>query len=98
MKYYLVDVEAQNSVRKIRSNAIVECRFWERVPIDKVFQNCIDMGYPTISILSVTRVGKKAMKFLKNHISKDYSSLNIESSSKSLEEVLSNGIGGLNDR
>lgn len=94
MKYYLVDVEAQNSVRKIRSNAIVECRFWEKVPIDKIFQNCIDMGYPTVSILSVTRVSKKTMIFLKNHISKDYSSLSIESSTRDLEKMLSEMGGG----
>lgn len=37
-------------------------------PLDLVYKNCIDLGYPSLNILSVTRINKKSAEMIKKHI------------------------------
>lgn len=65
--YYLVELIAYNPSKSMRSNCVLESR--GRFPsLEDVVGNCITIGYPSVNILSVTRVNKKTAEFLKNHI------------------------------
>ena len=37
-------------------------------PLDLVYKNCVEIGYPSLNILSVTRISKKSAKVIKEHI------------------------------
>ena len=67
-RYYLVELVACNQVKSVRSNCIVEGRMFGLPPLDKVYQNCVEIGYPSLNILSVTRVSRKCAEVIKKHI------------------------------
>lgn len=68
MKYYLVELSAMNSVKSIRSNCILKAKWFQKPPLEKAFRVCVDNGYSTVNVLSVTRVSKKTAVALTEHI------------------------------
>ena len=69
-KYYLVELSAHNKVQAIRSNCVLTTWFWKRPPLELAYQNCIELGYSVINILSVTCVNKKTANWIKEYINR----------------------------
>lgn len=80
-RYFLVELVAYNNVKSVRSNCVIEG--WKLPPLELVFKNCVNIGYPSVNILSVTRISKKTAREIKNHIN-SISSYN----NKAMEEVV----------
>ena len=90
-RYYLVELVAYNNVKSIRSNCII--KGWKYPPLELVFQNCVNIGYPSINILSVTRISKKTAEALKDHINgvEHYNNKVVEETVKKVEQKVKEG-------
>lgn len=67
-KYYLVELSGCNSVTAVRSNCVLTVGWFKLPPLEAAIQNLVDDGYPTVNILSVTRINKKTAQYIKNRI------------------------------
>lgn len=71
-KYYLVEMSAMSQFKSIRSNCIMSTKWFQRPPLEKAFDTCIESGCTVVNVLSVTRVSKKTALRLKELINKGY--------------------------
>ena len=67
-RYWLVELYASNPVKSVRSNCVLEGGMFSLPPLHLVYENCLNLGYPSINVLSVTRIGKKSADMIKKHI------------------------------
>ena len=68
--YYLVEITASNKVQSIRSNCVLTTWKWQKPPLELAYQNCIELGYSVINVLSVNKVSKKTANWLKEYINR----------------------------
>lgn len=87
-KYFLVEMMASNKVKGIRSNCVMTTWFWQRPPLELAYQNCIELGYSVINILSVTRVSKKTADWLKKYVNREAQDINLNQNDPELKEIL----------
>lgn len=90
-----MELVASNKVQSIRSNCIITAWFWQRPPLELAYQNCIDLGYSVINILSVNRVGGRTAKWMKDYINRQPPK--VSSSKSELESSLDKLMRGVTD-
>lgn len=87
-KFYLVELTASNKVQSIRSNCVLTSWFWQKPPLELAYQNCVELGYSVINILSVTRVGRKTADWLKKYINREVKDINLDKNDPELSDIL----------
>lgn len=87
-KFYLVELTASNKVQSIRSNCVLTSWFWQKPPLELAYQNCVELGYSVINILSVTRVGRKTADWLKKYINREVKDINLDKNDPEISSIL----------